>query len=274
MPGSKWWWLCTTHHRKTYSSCQLSVDDQDALSERVFVLHGDPPSPRGHGMGAWGLQQSGAVACILSPIYKYIYIFIYLYIYIFLHFYISTFLHFYISTFLHFYISTFLHLYIYIFIYLYIYIFIYLYIYIFIYLYISTFLHFYISTFLHFYISTFLHFYIYIFIYLYIYIFIYLYIYIFIYLYIYIFIYLYIYIFIYIIHNHPSIHPCLHIFNTQMYTHMRTCSSFHAIAADLGPGVCVRGNRSNYTALTWEEDEKQKSGTAPPPTHEHMSISY
>ena len=185
MPGSKWWWLCTTHHRKTYSSCQLSVDDQDALSERVFVLHGDPPSPRGHGMGAWGLQQSGAVACILSPIYKYIYIFIYLYIYIFIYFYISTFLHFYISTFLHFYISTFLYLYIYIFIYLYIYIF----------------LHFYISTFLHFYISTFLHFYIYIFIYLYIYIFIYLY--------------------IYIYYTQPSIHPSMPAYfqHTNVYTY-------------------------------------------------------
>ena len=54
--------------------------------------------------------------------------------------------------------------------------------------------------------------------------------------------------------------------HTHICIHMRACSPFNHAAAYPGPGACVRGNRSNYTALTWEEDEKQKSGTAPPHT--------
>ena len=33
-------------------------DDPDALSKRVSVRQGDPPSPWGHGMGAWGSNQA------------------------------------------------------------------------------------------------------------------------------------------------------------------------------------------------------------------------
>ena len=51
------------------ASCRF--DDPDALSKRASVLLDDPHSPWGHGMGAWGLQQSGAVDCLLSPVWGY-----------------------------------------------------------------------------------------------------------------------------------------------------------------------------------------------------------